>query len=90
MAKTLVIEINEKDENVLLEILKKFRVKVRPLSIEDETIRENLRKKYVETGEWATMSLEDKEDAALYEHMMLVDHGETVDTDEFLKKLQSR
>jgi hypothetical protein len=39
--------------------------------MEQETIKENLRQKYVLTGEWENMSLEAKEDAALYERMLL-------------------
>ncbi len=87
MIKTLVIEFNEQDENVLLQIFEKFEVKVTTTlsgeefeaQLEQETIRENLRQKYVLTGEWETMSLEEKEDAALYEKMMLVDRTKTVD-----------
>jgi hypothetical protein len=89
MTKSLVIEFNELDENVLLQIFDKFKVKVKAISflseeeieakMEQETIRENLRQKYVLTGEWETMSLEAKEDAALYEKMMLVDRTQTVD-----------
>ena len=100
MTKALVIEFNEKDENVLLQIFDKFKVKVKALTtpseeelderMEQETIRENLRQKYVLNGKWETMSLASKEDAALYERMMLVDRNETVDTDAFLQKLQNR
>lgn len=87
MTKTWVIEFNEEDENVLFEIFEKFEVKVRTTlsdeefeaKMEQETIRENLRQKYVLTGEWETMSLEEKEDAALYEKMMLVDRTKMVD-----------
>ena len=89
MTKTWVIEFDEQDENLLLQIFNKIKVKVKALSalsdeeleaqMERETIRENLRQKYVLTGEWETMSLEEKEDAALYEKMMLVDRTQTVD-----------
>jgi hypothetical protein len=98
MTKAIVIEYNEKDENVLLQIFQKFKVKAFPhltdeqleIKMEEELIRENLRQKYVVTGEWDKMSLEEKEDAALYEKMLLADRNETVDTDTFLKKLQNR
>ena len=98
MIKSIIIEFNEKDENVLRQIFQKFKVKTSPHltdeqleeKIEEELIRENLRLKYVVTGEWEKMSLEEKEDAALYEKMLLVDRTDTVDTDSFLKKLQNR
>ena len=89
MTKALIIEFNDKDEDLLLQLFNKLKVKVKAISMlsdeeleekmERETIRENLRQKYVTTGEWETMSLEAKEDAALYEKMMLVDRTKTVD-----------
>jgi hypothetical protein len=87
MTKALIIEFNEKDENVLLQIFDKFKVKVKASlsneeleeKMEQETIRATLRQKYVTTGEWENMTLEAKEDAALYEKIMLVDRDKTVD-----------
>ena len=95
MTKTFIIELNEKDENVVLQILKKFKVKIKSLTNsedaeEEAKIREILREKYVLNGEWDTMTLEDKEDAVLLEKMLLTDRSQTVDTDEFLRKLQNR
>ena len=88
---------------------KAIKTKNKRLTVEQKTIRENLRQKYVVTGEWEKMNLEDKEDAALYEQILIrsyeppVDMNDvlnflkkrittlkTVDTDEFIKKLQNR
>ena len=88
---------------------KAVKTKNKRLTVEQKTIRENLRQKYVVTGEWEKMNLEDKEDAALYEQILIrsyeppVDMNDvlnflkkrittlkTVDTDEFIKKLQNR
>jgi hypothetical protein len=41
-----------------------------PVSEEDLIIKERLRKKYVASGQWDTMSLDEKEDAALLESML--------------------
>ena len=95
MTKTFIIELNEKDENVVLQILKKFKVKIKSLTNSEDAeeaakIREILREKYVLNGEWDTMTLEDKEDAVLLEKMQFTDRSQTVDTDEFLRKLQNR
>lgn len=59
----------------LLEFLKRehitFSIEPSPsLSTEDLAIRERLRLKYVADGKWETMSLEEKEDAALLEAML--------------------
>ena len=88
---------------------KAIKTKNKRLTVEQKMIRENLRQKYVVTGEWEKMNLEDKEDAALLEQILIrsneppVDMNDvlnflkkrittlkTVDTDEFIKKLQNR
>ena len=88
---------------------KAVKTKNKRLTVEQKMIQENLRQKYVVTGEWEKMNLEDKEDAALYEQILIrlyeppVDMNDvlnflkkrittlkTVDTDEFIKKLQNR
>ena len=40
------------------------------VSAEDLAIKERLRAKYVDSGEWAAMNLDEKEDAALLETML--------------------
>ncbi len=92
MTKIMTIEINENDENVLLEIFKKFKVKIKNTYLTDDQqiIRENLRQKYVVTGEWDTMSLDEKEDAAIFEDILLSDASKTVNTEDFLTKLKNR
>ncbi len=92
MTKILTIEINESDESVLLEIFKRFKVKITDSYLTDDQkiIRENLRQKYVTTGEWENMSLEAKEDAAIYEDILLSDAAKTVNTADFLTKLKNR
>ena len=92
MTKLLTIEINENDESVLLEIFKRFKVKIKDkyLSPDQQIIRENLRQKYVTTGEWERMSLEEKEDAAIFEDILLSDTSKTVSTENFLTKLKNR
>ena len=84
MTKTFIIELNEKDENVVLQILKKFKVKIKSLTTSEDAeeaakIREILHEKYVLNGEWDTMTLEDKEDAVLLEKILLTDRSKTVD-----------
>ena len=92
MTKIMTIEINENDENVLLEIFKKFKVKIKNtyLTSDQQIIRENLHQKYVVTGEWEGMSLEEKEDAAIFEDILLSDASKTVNTEDFLTKLKNR
>ena len=92
MTKEMTIVINEDDENVLLEIFKRFKVKIKDIRLtsDQQIIRENLRQKYVTTGEWDSMSLDDKEDAAILEDILLTDSSKTVDTDDFIKKLRNR
>ncbi len=92
MTKEMTIVINEDDENVLLEIFKKFKVKIKDIRLtsDQQIIRENLRQKYVATGEWEDMSLDDKEDAAILEDILLSDSSKTVDANDFIKKLRNR
>jgi hypothetical protein len=92
MTKIITIEIEETDEFVLLEIFKKFKVKIKNtyLTNDQQIIRENLRQKYVVTGEWDSMSLEEKEDAAIFEDILLSDASKTVNTEDFLTKLKNR
>ncbi len=92
MTKEMTIVINEEDENVLLEIFKRFEVKIKDIRLtsDQQIIRENLRQKYVTSGEWEDMSLEDKEDAAILEDILLTDSSKTVDTDDFVRKLRNR
>ena len=92
MTKIMTIEINESDESVLLEIFKRFKVKIkdRYLTSDQQVIRENLRQKYVVTSEWEGMSFEEKEDAAIYEDILLSDVSKTVNTEDFLTKLKNR
>lgn len=48
-----------------------FSVEPPPLvSEEDAAIKERLRAKYVESGKWVAMNLDEKEDAALLETML--------------------
>ena len=48
-----------------------FSVEPTPsVSEEDLTIKERLRAKYVASGKWAAMNLDEKEDAALLETML--------------------
>ena len=44
-----------------------------PVTPEDSIIQERLHNKYVQTGEWHTMNLEEKEDAALLESMLYLE-----------------
>jgi hypothetical protein len=92
MTKIMTIEINKNDENVLLEIFKKFNVKIKNTNLtnDQQIIRENLRQKYVVTSEWGNMSLDDKEDAAILEDILLSDASKTVNTEDFLTKLKNK
>ena len=88
----MTIEINENDESVLLEIFKKFKVKIKDIRLtsEQQIIRENLRQKYVTTGEWEEMSLEDKEDAVLNEQIELYQAKPKVEMAKVLDYLKSK
>ena len=88
----MTIEFNEDDENVLLEIFKKFKVKIKDIRLtnDQQIIRENLRQKYVATGEWEDMSLEDKEDAVLNEQITLYEAKPKVEMDKVLDYLKSK
>ncbi len=95
MTKTFIIELNEKDENVVLQILKKFKVKIESLTASEDAeeatkIREILHEKYVLNGEWDTMTLEDKEDAVLLEKILLTDRSQTVDIEKVKNELRKR
>lgn len=92
MTKLLTIEINESDESVLLEIFKRFKVKIKDSYLTDDQkiIRENLRQKYVATGEWDSMSLEDREDAVLNEQVILYGNTANVDMDDVLSYLKKQ
>ena len=46
------------------------------LSPDDLAIRERLHHKYVETGEWQSMSLDEKEDASILESMLYLEETE--------------
>ncbi len=92
MTKEMTIVINEDDENVLLEIFKRFKVKIKDIRLtsDQQIIRENLRQKYVTTGEWEDMSLEDKEDAVLNEQIALYQTKPKVEMDKVLDYLKSK
>lgn len=46
------------------------------LSPDDLAIRERLHNKYVQTGEWQSMNLDEKEDAAILESMLYLEETE--------------
>ncbi len=75
----MTITISTSEESSKFEKLLKFLYKehiafdfvpTTPVSEEDLEIRERLRAKYVHSGEWQNMSLDEKEDAALLETMV--------------------
>jgi hypothetical protein len=92
MTKEMTIVINEDDESVLLEIFKRFKVKIKDirLTADQQVIREKLHQKYVTTGEWDGMSLEDKEDAVLNEQIALYQTKPKVEMDKVLDYLKSK
>lgn len=92
MTKTMTIEINENDESVLLEIFKKFKVKIKDIRLtnEQQIIRENLHKKYVTSGEWDEMGLEEREDAVLNEQIEFYQTEPKVDMDNVLNYLKEK
>jgi hypothetical protein len=70
MTKSIIIEYNEQDENVLFDFLKKIRARINsPKTAERRWVQKELTKKYVQTGLWATMSDDDRQDATLAEMM---------------------
>ncbi len=84
----MTITISDSVESSKYEKLLKFLYRERiafsfeptpSLSEEDLAIRERLRAKYVVSGQWANMSLDEKEDAALLE-TMLYDSEKGVET----------
>jgi hypothetical protein len=73
MTKSLIIEFNEQDENRLLSFFKELKVKIKTLdetSIERAWVQNELKKKYVHSGEWAAMDDENRQDAVLAEMML--------------------
>ena len=92
---TMTIEINginESDESALLDIFNKFKIKIKDIRLtnEQQIIRENLHQKYVTTGEWDTMGLDEKEDAVLNEQIELYQAEPKVDIDEVLNYLKEK
>ncbi len=73
MTKSLIIEFNEQDENRLLSFFKELKVKIKTLddtSVERSWVQNELTKKYVQTGESASMDDENRQDAVLAEMML--------------------
>ena len=101
MTKTMIIEYQERDENVLLEIFRRFNVKNRfknadepVLSEEAKWVKKQLHLKYVETGLWYKMDDDARERATLSELMLWNDENNSDyltdgETDLLLVKLQN-
>ena len=71
MTKSIIISYEEADENLLLALFKKLKVKTLTLpTTEIEVVRQRLSEKYVVNGTWATMDEEEREDAAHAETMI--------------------
>lgn len=73
MTKSLIIEFNEQDENRLFSLFNELKVKIKTLDetfIERSWVQNELTKKYVQTGEWASMDDENRQDAVLAEMML--------------------
>jgi hypothetical protein len=72
MTKSIIINYNEADENILMVIFEKFKVTTKNITESEEVtvVRQRLHTKYVQNGTWHTMSDEEKEDAAHAETMM--------------------
>ena len=71
MTKNILISYNEADESFLMALFKKLKVKTLSASkSEIEIIRQRLHHKYVVNNKWATMSEEEREDAAHAETML--------------------
>ncbi len=71
MTKSILISYNEADESFLMALFKKLKVKTlsAPKS-EIEIVRQRLHDKYIVNNKWATMSEEEREDAAHAETML--------------------
>ena len=77
MTKSLIIEFDPKDENLLLALFKKLKVKSMTVSLtnnnddleEQAFVQNALHQKYVETGEWAQKTDDERQDLALAEMM---------------------
>lgn len=101
MTKTMIIEYQEGDENILLEIFKRFNVKKRfknfdepILSEEEKWVQKQLNHKYVETGLWSKMDADAREQATLSELILWndeinSDYLTTEETDILLAELQT-
>lgn len=98
MTKSLIIEFNEQDENRLFSLFKELKVKIKTLDetfIERSWVQNELTKKYVQTGEWASMDDENRQDAVLAEMMLFErqspDYGilNEKETKDFLAKICS-
>jgi hypothetical protein len=81
---TLTIDKNI-EPSTLDNLLDYMRLKKVPFAINDDdaartaAIKERLRLKYVLTGEWSTMSDEDRQDASLLEGMLYDDENGLVE-----------
>ena len=78
----MIIEYQEGDENVLLEIFRRFNVKNRfktldepVLTEEEKWVKKQLNHKYVETGLWSKMDADAREQATLIELMLWNDEN---------------
>jgi hypothetical protein len=75
MKETAIIEFDANDRDILFAIFERFKVALisktdASPSKEDEAIRRRLHDKYVVTGLWENMNLEEREDAAHAESMI--------------------
>jgi hypothetical protein len=72
MTKSIIINYNEADENILMVIFEKFKVTTKSITESEEVtvVRQRLHTKYVQNGTWLTMSDEEKEEAAHAETMI--------------------
>jgi hypothetical protein len=72
MTKSIIINYNEADENILMVIFEKFKVTTKSITESEEVtvVRQRLHTKYVQNGIWLTMSDEEKEEAAHAETMI--------------------
>jgi hypothetical protein len=97
MTKSLIIEFNEQDENRLFSLFKELKVKIKTLDetfVERSWVQNELKKKYVQTGEWASMDDDNRQDAVLAEMMLFErqspDYGvlNERETKDFLAKIK--